>query len=206
MVVLTALIVPGNGTPRQVAASWSSDAPDVVSIDSDGVARGVMLGTTLIHASFGELSAVQPIRVVPDYAGTWKGAYRITNCTQISGSGPSYCRFAIQAVLPFVVTITQRSGTLSGTLEFHSSAGALLESGPVEGSISDSNALVLTATTSSQQSEQPSSTTLSDWNTTLVGVGHMIGHFVNNRHFQNFFGWQDSREDCEIVDLTRAQP
>jgi hypothetical protein len=204
---LTAVLVSGNGARRTVPASWSSDAPEVAAIGEDGRVRAVSLGKTTIRARFEALSAVQPMRVVPDYEGTWSGQYRVLNCTRLSGGGSSYCRFILGAALPLRAVVTHEGSSLSGTLEFYSTAHELTEVGPVEGSIDDSGALVLTGTTSSVVSEQPGETKLSDWNTALTGEGdQMTGRFVKNRRFRNFFGWQESREDCELVKVNRSRP
>lgn len=34
----------------------------------------------------------------------------------------------------------------------------------------------------------------------------MAGRFVRYPHFRNFWGWQESREDCEIVKVTHSRP
>jgi hypothetical protein len=205
--ILTADVVAGDGSQRAVAASWSSDVPAVVSIDESGRVRGASLGTTMIRASFLALSTLQPMRVVPDYEGQWTGDYRILNCTQSSGAGPSYCRFAIQSALPFRIVLTQKRASLSGTFEFFTNIHTVAEVGPIDGSIDESGQLVLTGTTSTVEAGEESATTLADWNTSLTGDGdQMTGHFVKFPHFRNFFGWQDSREDCEIVRSSRSQP
>jgi uncharacterized protein YjdB len=63
---LTPVVVSGNGGQRTVSASWSSDAPEVISVSDDGHVRGVSLGKATIRATFQALSALQPIEVVPD--------------------------------------------------------------------------------------------------------------------------------------------
>jgi hypothetical protein len=204
---LTAVVLSG-GMRRTVAASWSSDTPEVVAVGDDGRVRALNLGRATITANFETLTAALPMRVVPDYEGTWSGGYRLVECTRLSGPGPSYCRGFAGAVLPLRMVLTQDGSTLSGRLELYSTTGhELVEAGPVQGSIEASGALVLTGVTSSVVSEQPGGTTLSDWNTVLTGDGdQMTGRFVQNRRFQNLWGWQESREDCEIVKVTRSPP
>jgi hypothetical protein len=83
----------------------------------------------------------------------------------------------------------------------------LTEAGLVEGSIDDSSALVLAGTVQSILQEQPGETRLSDWSTTLGEDGdRLVGRFVRNRRFRNWFGWQESWEDCQIVQVARTQP
>jgi Big-like domain-containing protein len=200
---LSAVVVSGNGTRRTVAASWSSDTPEVAAIGEDGRVWAMRLGKATIKAAFEVLSAVQPMRVVPNYEGIWSGDYRIVQCEQLGGN-VDICDQG--GVLPMRTAVTQKGATLSGTLDFFSSGGRLVESGVVEGQLDESGALVLTGTTISDP-EQPGQTKVTDWNTSLTGDGsQMTGHFTKNRHFRNFFGWQDSRESCELLNVARSRP
>lgn len=204
---LTAILVSGNGTRRTVPASWSSDAPEVASVSDDGRVSGVRLGKATIRATFEALSALQPLRVVPDYQGAWSGEYRIANCTRVSGGGPSYCRFVVGAALPFRTVLTQSGSSVAGMFEFYSNTRVLLEAGAVQGWMNDSDALILTGITRSVEPIHTGETTVSDWNTMLTDEGdQMAGRFVKNRRFQNAWGPQVSKEDCEVVKLERSQP
>jgi hypothetical protein len=204
---LTTVVVSGEGMRRTVAASWSSDTPEVVAVGGDGRVRALSLGRATITANFETLTAAQPMRVVPDYEGTWSGEYRLVECTRLSGPGPDYCRGLAGAVRPLRTVLTQDGSTVSGRHELYSTGHELVEVGPVQGSIEASGTLVLTGVTSSVVSEQPGGTTLSNWNTVVTGDGdQMTGRFVQNRRFKNLWGWQESREDCEIVKVTRSRP
>jgi hypothetical protein len=206
---LGAVAVAGN-TRRTVAAAWSSDAPDVASIGDDGMITGVKLGTTVIRASFEALSAQRPVRVVPDYGGRWTGTRHVTGCVRLSGGGPDICRFEVVnggAVFPLAVSITHNNSSVIATLEFLV-MGVTLESGRLDGSFSDTGALTLTGTISSVYPEHPAQTTLrpGDWSTVLSENGaQMTGRFIANRRFQNGWGWQEIRQDCELQ-LDRSQP
>lgn len=203
---LNAVLASGDGTRHTVRASWSSDAPEVVAIDDDGRVRALRLGSATIRASFEALVAVRPMRVVPDYDGTWNGEYRVVNCTRLAGSGPSYCKYFFGAVFPLRTVLGQQGASL-GTIDFYSNTGQLTESGQVEARVDPSGALVLTGTARSILSEQPGETRLSEWKTTLAGDGdQMTGSFVRNRRFRNFWGWQESKEDCALVKMTRLRP
>ena len=203
-VTLAAVVVSSDGTRRSVAASWSSDAPGVVAVSGDGRVSGISLGKSTIHAKFEALSADQPMRAVPDYGGTWSGDYLVVACTQVSGN-VAICRTGI--VFPIRVVVTQDGASVSGTLELYSTDGLLVESGPVMGSIDEAGALVLAGTTTSVEAEQPGQTQISGWSTTLVSEGaQMTGRFTGHRHFQNFFGLQESIETCELVGVTRSGP
>jgi hypothetical protein len=201
---LTAVVVSANGSRRTVIASWSSDAPTVVAVDDHGHALGVSLGKTTVRASFQALSAAQPVRVVPDYQGVWRREYQVVDCQQLSGN-VNICTTGY--VFPVRTMLTQSGATVSGTLELYSTEWAfLVETGPVEGSIDDAGGLVLAGTTSSVQAEQPGETRVSGWSTSLTDSGdEMTGRFIQHRRFRNFFGWQESVEDCELVKVTRSR-
>jgi hypothetical protein len=203
-VALAAVVVSGDGTRRTVAASWSSDSPEVVAVSGDGRVSGMSLGKTSIHAKFEALSADQVMRAVPDYGGTWSGNYHVLNCTQISGN-VNICDAG--AVLPLSTVVNQDGASVTGTLAFYSTGGRLVETGPVAGSIDDTGALLLAGTTTSVEAEQPGTTQVTGWNTTLVNEGaQMMGQFTEHRRFQNFFGWQESIADSELVNVTRSGP
>jgi hypothetical protein len=207
--MLTAVLVSGDRTRRTVPASWSSDAPEIATVSDDGRVRGISLGKATIRATFEALSALQQLRVVPDYEGAWSGKYCITNCTRLSGDGPSYCRFVVgcNSPVPLRITLTQNGSSVAGALEFYDNVNHLLEAGAVDGWIDDAGALALTGTTRSVEPVHPSETTLSDWSTALTNDGsQMTGRFVRNLSFQNFWGPQKSREECKIVTLERSRP
>ncbi|HXH07564.1 MAG TPA: Ig-like domain-containing protein [Vicinamibacterales bacterium] len=203
---LAALLIRGNGTRVTVPAAWSSDAPHVASVSSDGRVLAVGLGTATIRATFEALSAQRSLRVVPDFGGSWRGEYRITGCTRTSGSGPDVCRNLLTARFPLALTLAQSGALSAGTLDFYDNTGrALVESGPVEGSIDDGYALLLSGTTRSVDPVHPSETAIADWRTTLTeDRARMIGRFVRNQSFVNFWGPQRLREECEITRLERA--
>jgi len=166
---------------------------------------GVSLGTATIRATFEALSAQRSLRVVPDYAGTWSGEYRIAGCTWTSGRGPDFCRPILHSRSPLKVALNQAGAQASGTLEFYSSGGALVESGSVDGSIDESYTLLLSGMTRSVDPVHPSETTVADWRTRLIEDDKgMIGRFVRNMTFINAWGPQQSRMECEIIRLERA--
>jgi hypothetical protein len=202
---LAALLVRGDGTRVAVPATWSSDAPQVASVSAEGRVLAVGLGTTTIRATFEALSAQQSLRVVPDYAGRWSGQYRIAGCKRTSGSGPDICRNILNARLPLGVTLVQSAAVPVGTLDLYDNTGGLLETGPVEGSIDETYALLLSGTTRSVDPVHPRETTIADWRTTLTEDGaRMTGRFVQHETFVNFWGPQQLRMECEITRLERV--
>jgi len=101
------------------------------------------------------------------------------------------------------IVLTQVGTPLYGTLEFYSNTNRLIETGSVDGSVGRANNLILNGFTSASDSEQPGGSTLDGWTTVLTGPGRMYGNFLRNRHFRNAFGWQDSTEQCEMIEVIR---
>lgn len=201
---LTATLVTGAADRRTVTATWSSSAPDVASIDTAGNVTGRRLGTTTITAAFDNQSAKLDLSAVNDYAGTWKGQYVVTDCTRQSGNGSSYCRFIIGQPLNLELSINQRGTTVTGTLSFVDTRGMPLTTGPLSGESTVTGELRLTARVRSVGPEQPETTDVADWTSSLTpDQSQMTGRFVKNREFVNAFGPQKSREVCELRSASR---
>jgi hypothetical protein len=205
-VVLTAAIIAGDGTRRTVAASWSSDAPDVVSIQPDGRIFGVQLGRSTIRASYETLTASLSMRVVPDYGGNWNGEYRVAGCVRVGGGGPDpFCRFTLGATFRLRTTLAQSGAILSGTLDLYDNTGrVVVETGPVDGTVDETDALRLSGTLLGTDLSERDVDTLSDWNTALSSdSASMKGKFVRNWSFQNFWGPQQLKVTGEPLTLRR---
>jgi hypothetical protein len=204
---LSAVVVSGDGARRPVSAAWSSDAPAVAAVSDDGRVRAVSLGSTQIHATFQSMSAVEPLRVVPDYAGSWSGEYHVVACNRTQGDGPDVCRTYLAGGgihLPLSVIVNQSGSTVSGTFDLYSNTHILLETGPVGGAVDTSGALVLSVSTQSVHPTEHSATTVSDWVATLTdGGSHLTGEFTLTQTFQNAWGAQTLNERCELLAFGR---
>jgi hypothetical protein len=101
------------------SATWSSDAPNVATVDSTGRVTGVDSGSATISVEFQARKATKMVRVLPNYGGNWTGSYTVTNCTQTEefetmpfcGSGG----IQIGDILPLSLQFTQAVDILSGT-------------------------------------------------------------------------------------------
>jgi hypothetical protein len=203
---LTAVIVSGDGKRRTVAASWASDAPEVVTIDANGRIFGARLGRSTIRVSSDALSGSVPLRVVPDYAGSWIGEYRLKSCGRLSGAGPDpYCRFTVGGVFRIRTTLMHDGATVSGTLDLFDNTGrVIVETGSVDGVIDAANTLILSGTTFGTDPAEHSESTLSEWSTALAADGaSMTGRFVRNWTFQNFWGPQSLKITGEPLTMQR---
>jgi hypothetical protein len=203
---LAAAIVSSDGARRIVTALWSSDSPDVVSIQRDGRVFGGRLGQSIIRASYDTLSASLRLRVVSDYAGSWNGEYRLKSCVRLSGGGPDpYCRFTAGGVFRIRTTLMHTGATVSGTLELFDNTGrGIVETGSVDGVIDAANALILSGTTFGTDPAEHDESSLSEWRTALAADGaSMTGRFVRNWTFQNFWGPQSLKITGEPLTMQR---
>jgi hypothetical protein len=143
--------------------------------------------------------------VVNDYSGNWDGTYKVRECTRLSGGGPSYCRFIIGISLPFAFVLSQQGKNVTGTLSFYDTEHRLLLTGSITGTSHNSGSLTITGTVRSLSiGEQPEITTITEWNSGLIGEGHSLsGQVVKNRDFVSGFGPQKSVEQCVVESARR---
>jgi len=157
----------GNGTPA--AAIWTTDAPAVATVSSQGLVSAISAGVATITATFEGVSGRRALRVLPSYAGSWAGAYRTTAC---SGNRCTF-QYAVGATSGIVaVFLTQLRDQVSGFLVLDSMMM------PVSGSISNSGDLSLTG------EWRPSSPTevrarVENWTSTLDAGRAMTGRFTH---------------------------
>jgi hypothetical protein len=123
---LTAWATYVDRAARSVEATWTSIRPEVATVAASGKITARSIGTTVVVATFMNVTATQIVDVVgavPDYRGVWVGSYLLASCTdlgQLATAG--WCRQlgGIGAKLP--VTIGLRGdqngsfSTLQGTL------------------------------------------------------------------------------------------
>lgn len=136
-------------------ADWRSDMPTVATVDAvTGKVTGVSAGTATIVATHDGMSATRSIRVVPDFGGTWKGAFRVSSC---SGSGryAEVCGYVALMVGQLEFEFGQDREQVTGTMDYgYSLEGDLHAIGPVpvSGTINTGGHLKLTgAFTNSRQ-------------------------------------------------------
>ena len=146
-----------------------------------------------------------------NYAGTWSGQCHVIECSRSSGLGPSVCDRELAppgASDPLRLTLTQSGLLVSGTVDLFDNTGKLVvESGEIDGAIDQSHALVLTGMTNTTDPFEPSQSTLKDWTSSLTDDGRaMTGRFTRYRTFQNFWGKQEIKKTCELMNFRRAGP
>lgn len=68
-------------SPAGLAGTWASADQRIATVDSAGNVRGLGSGTTDISYTVGSAAGRASVRVVPEYAGVWRGEYSITGCS-----------------------------------------------------------------------------------------------------------------------------
>jgi hypothetical protein len=151
-VTLAATARHSDGSDAPVT-DWRSDTPGVATVDAaTGKVAAVTAGAATIVATHDGMSATRPVRVVPDFAGSWFGGFEITAC---SATGV----FATEGVCqkgyyqtgttgPLrLEDVTQDRDTVAGELEYPVYAGptgTVPIIGTVRGTIGTSGHLTLT--------------------------------------------------------------
>jgi hypothetical protein len=63
-----------------VNGAWTTDNPNIATVDNRGVVTGVGSGMVNIGVSYRGKSATWSMRSLPNYAGTWTGTYTVMTC------------------------------------------------------------------------------------------------------------------------------
>ncbi|MGE5813882.1 MAG: Ig-like domain-containing protein [Acidobacteriota bacterium] len=130
----TATAISSSGS-NAVTASWRSDNPSVVTIDSAGRATAVASGTATVIADYQGLSASRLLRVVPDYHGNWRGNARLLACED-DGDWDGICDdMGIGELDTIAILVTQQNTGVSGTLDVGGMAGAVTGTIAMDGTL-----------------------------------------------------------------------
>lgn len=181
----------GSADPVSTLSTWDF-APDTVAQIANGNLIALGLGRGTLTRARSSTSASKTIVVVPNFAGTWKGAYRYTRCERLTGEGSSYCRFAIGNVFPITARFTRRNDRLEGQIDFWSTGAInIIASGTLSGVLSESPQVTLTGTLSGEGYLE----TIAPWTMASTANGSAQGAIVNNKAFVNAFGPQTAIEE-----------
>ena len=115
---LEATYADGRREPM-TAASWGCDNPAAVQI-ANGRATAMASGEATVYSDCQHGRATRRVRVVPDYRGSWSGAYVWRSC---SASGEfdaiDACEmFPVGSELPLSIRLSQNKDQTTGTLAF----------------------------------------------------------------------------------------
>ena len=77
----TVTMSDGSTQDRTSSATWSSDAPAVATVATNGMVTAVAAGEATISADVSVRGTIR-IRVFPEFAGTWAGSEVVTVCEE----------------------------------------------------------------------------------------------------------------------------
>jgi len=172
---------PQDYFPMTTGMRWSVDPAGVVTIDQRGIATVVSVGAATITARLGDKAGTLAIRVLPNFAGTWRGMYRNVSC---SGLTPDVrtCFNNTFAPLRMSLSLTQDRDQVSGTLkDLNESRGI-----PLTGSISVSGLLSLAGGIKQSPLVQP--LRVENWSSRLMPDGTQAGSFVSHGYLVDILG------------------
>jgi hypothetical protein len=179
-----------------VAATWRSDNQSVVTIDSTGRATAVSSGAATIIAEYQGLSASRLLRVVPDYAGNWRGHARLLVCDD-TGDWETACDdMGVGELDTFTLIATQQNAAINGTLDIGGMAGS------VTGTIATDGTLAVTGTYTIPVQGLLMEIAVSDWQTISTDNSRMTGRMTLTVKTQLLQG--QLRLQAELVDVNKS--
>lgn len=203
---------PFEYTAATDGVTWSVEPAGVALIDQHGRVSPVSIGTATVTARYGERTGTNPIRVLPDYSGSWSGQFRITGCTgghdfrecprMMAGAGAgSGTGIAASPFYPFTVTLSQFRDQVTGTVSEPRASGDLVY--PVSGLVRVNGQLVIEATFA--KAGEP--LRVFNWaSTTNAGVTTMSGAFTKIEPYRTGFGEPYTiRTEHEFTGLPHTQ-
>jgi Bacterial Ig-like domain (group 2) len=199
--VFEARLTSGTLAVTVVAADWSSQDGRVAAVDRLGRVTALAAGTTTLRAVFEGQTATLAVRVVPNFAGVWTGARRVTACLHPS---PTFCATTYPPGRQFQtsLTLTQARDRVTGQLSLAPPAAS--PSAAVSGDIALGGQLALSGTIISTPATGAVSTlgTVADWRSEVDAVTPTIlrGSFVEQRTDSDATQW---RVSWELVGLTK---
>jgi hypothetical protein len=190
--------VRGNTTQGfvDVAATWQSDNPAVLTSTTQGNITGVANGWATIVAAYSGLSATMNVRVATDYGGDWPGTLRLASC---QSPDPSFCpaRFPPGSRRPLQLSVIMDRLFAVTRFRWDLDGSPLMLTETVEVA-ADGSLSFAGAAHDSRGFEAP--LVIAGWRSELDGANRMTGR-VTLIH-----GLRDpARTEWELVDVTRAR-
>ena len=172
---LSAVATMTNGTTQTVTAVWSSDNGAVASVDASGRVTGAGSGQAAISAVYSGLTAVRPVRVVPDYQGRWSGDHSMANCVADGDwLRAGFCQEVLSqgSLFSLGLVLTQNRDAVTGTIDVGGDTPGAIE-GPIRmnGDLAVGGTFVATVDGVSLE------VTVSDWETRTSDNQRMTGRF-----------------------------
>ncbi len=115
----TAVVTATSAGAPAGSLTWTSSNGNVATVSAAGVVTGRQRGRVTITATGPSGTGSAPVRVVPNFAGTWRGPLFRTQLSCAAGSGAAVCQpTTAPAVLlaPATITLVQTGGRVTGTI------------------------------------------------------------------------------------------
>src|SRR5688572_4244920 len=109
---------------RQRSRDVATEPAGIVAVDRLGRVTPLSIGTATVRATLGDKFGSNPVRVLPDYSGTWNGEFVVIGCTggfdfrecgrimfPLVGEGPG-----VRVRYPFSLALSQDRDQVTGML------------------------------------------------------------------------------------------
>jgi len=191
---LVTSLTPFEYTAATDGVTWSIEPAGVALIDQHGRVSPVAIGTATVTAKYGDKTGINPIRVLPDYSGSWSGQFRITGCTggfdfrecgrmMVGAGAGTGTGISDNPFYPFTMTLSQFRDQVTGTVREARASGDLVY--PVSGIVRVAGQLVVEATASKPGGDE---LRVFNWSsTTNAGVTTMSGAFTKIEPYRSGF-------------------
>jgi hypothetical protein len=135
---ITGAVSLSDGSSQPPGGVWTSGAPAIASVSTTGLLTGLASGDVTVSFTQGGRVAAKRFRVLPNYAGTWSGTYRVAACGQTgqvaSTVNPCGVTFRSNTVLPYTLNLTQMQDSVAGrfflgALQFDQASGPVAGNG-----------------------------------------------------------------------------
>jgi hypothetical protein len=185
-----------NGRQETMQGTWGSDNTHVATV-SAGHVEALAPGQVTISAECTHGRATRVVRVVPEYRGSWMGAYTVRACTETGDFETEHgCReFEPGSQAPIGLRLDRDRDRVSGTLIL----GGL--SGDATGQIDIPGNLALTGSVRYEEQGIAVNVAVSDW-ATFAERDDMTGRFAETWTATAMSG--NMRWECELVSMRRT--
>jgi hypothetical protein len=193
---LTLIGTRANGTQETMQATWGSDNTQVATVEN-GHLVGVRPGQATIYAECTHGRATRVVRVVPEYAGSWAGAYSLGACSATGDfATEQMCdEFPAGSQAPLGLRLSRSREHVTGTVML----GSL--SGDTAGDIAIPGNLALAGSVRYEEEGISAQIALSEWDT-MAERDQMTGHFVETWTVTGATG--SLRLTCDIATMNRT--
>jgi hypothetical protein len=178
-----------DGTSRAVTGAWGSDAPTIAAAaPTTGQVTGRGAGMATVFADFEGRRATRLLRVVPNYAGPWEGAFREVECEATLDWRGGCDELDTTTRWRMEFDFTQNQANVSGQVRPFVDLSV-----PTQGSVSVPGILTQTGSQAQTADGLTLEFRILDWNTETRNNIEMTGSFRGALSVSGFQGSMTSR-------------